>query len=171
MFRDLRYAIRGLLAQPAFTVTAVVTLALAVGVNALMLDTLDRLLGASMFVAFSVLALAISAIGLAGTIAYAIGRTRRELGVRKTLGAQSLDLVRVVIRRSVAVVVVGVLAGLIGAYAGAGAMKALLFGVRPDDWRIFAAAASATLLVAAAAALRPARRATMIDPSELLRSE
>ena len=124
-----------------------------------------------MFVAFGVLALAISAIGLAGTIAYAVGRRRRELGVRKALGAQSLDLVRVVVRRSVAVVVVGVLAGLIGAYAGAGALKALLFGVRPDDWRVFAGAASVLLLVAGAAALVPARQATRIDPSELLRSE
>ncbi len=128
-------------------------------------------LGASMFAAFGLLAMVISGIGLAGTIAYSVTRRRRELGVRKALGAQSADLVRVVLRRSVAVVLMGVVVGLVGAYAGANAMKALLFGVQPNDWRVFVGAGVALLAVAGAAALLPARRATTVNPVELLRSE
>jgi predicted permease len=128
-------------------------------------------LGASMFIAFATLALLISAVGLAGTIAYAVGRRRRELGVRKALGAQSPHLVRVVLRRSVVVVIAGALIGLVGAYAAAGTMKSMLFGIEPNDWRVFAVAAAALFLVSILAAALPARRATLVDPAELLRAE
>jgi ABC-type antimicrobial peptide transport system permease subunit len=118
-----------------------------------------------------VLALTISSVGLAGTIAYSVQRRRRELGIRKALGAQNADLLRTVLRRTAAVVSVGVVAGLAGACASGNSLKALLFGIEPTEWRVYASAAGLMALVAAIAALIPARRAAAVDPTELLRSE
>jgi ABC-type antimicrobial peptide transport system permease subunit len=124
-----------------------------------------------MFAGFGVLALTISSVGLAGTIAYSVQRRRRELGIRKALGAQDSDLLAAVLRRTAAVVLVSVIAGLAGASASAASLKALLFGIEPTEWRVYAIAAALMAGVAVVAAWVPARRAAAIDPSELLRSE
>jgi putative ABC transport system permease protein len=128
-------------------------------------------LGTWMFAGFGMPALTISSVGLAGTIAYSVQRRRRELGIRKALGAQSADLWGTVLRRTAAVVLVGVAVGLAGARASGASLKALLFGIEPTEWRVYAIAGTLMLIVAALTAWVPARRAAAIDPSELLRSE
>src|SRR5262249_28916261 len=128
-------------------------------------------LGASMFVGFGLLALTISGVGLAGTIAYSVQRRRRELGIRKALGAQGTDLLATVLRRTAAVVFVGLTVGVAGALAAGSSLKALLFGIEPTEWRVYVVAAILMMMIAALASMVPARRASTVDPTELLRSE
>ena len=128
-------------------------------------------LGSWMFAGLGILALTISAIGLAGTIAYSVQRRRRELGIRKALGAQNADLFATVLQRTAAVVILGLVVGLAGARALGASLNALLFGIDATDWRVYAVAATLMVIAATAAAWTPAKRAARIDPSELLRSE
>ena len=75
------------------------------------------------------------------------------------------------LRSEVRIALVGVAVGLAGARASGASLKALLFGIEPTEWRVYAVAAALMVLVAAVAAWIPARRVAAIDPSELLRSE
>jgi len=128
-------------------------------------------LGATMFVAFGVLALALAAIGLYSVIAYNVAQRTHEMGVRVALGAQTRDVVRLVVRQGVVLGVVGLAIGAAVALGAARWVKPLLFNESARDPMVFAFVTLVLLGVAIAASWIPARRAARVDPQVALRSE
>jgi len=128
-------------------------------------------LGATMFVAFGVLALLVAAVGLYGVISYNVAQRMHELGVRIALGAQGRDVVRLVVGQGVAFALAGVVIGLGVALVAARWIQPLLFQQSAKDPVTYAAVAGLLLLVALVASAVPARRATRADPNTALRSD
>jgi len=128
-------------------------------------------LGWAIFLGLSALALVIAMAGLAVVTAHGVSRRTREMGIRLVLGAEPGDLVRLMARRTLIAMSIGLAVGAVLAYAGAGLLKTVLFGVEPGDPRIFAAATAVLLIVGGVAAWIPARRTGRIDPSAALRFE
>lgn len=127
--------------------------------------------GATMFMAFGVLALVLAGVGLYSVIAYNVAQRTHELGVRVALGAQVQDLVRLVLRQGIVVSAVGVVLGAGVALAAGRWVEPLLFNESARDPVVYAAVAGVLLIVAAAASFVPARRAGRVDPMLALRSE
>jgi putative ABC transport system permease protein len=115
------------------------------------------------------LSLALAMIGLFGLTAYAVEQRTREFGVRMALGAQSLDVVRLVSGQSLRLVAIGAVIGLAGAAAGGGVLRRTLYGVTAVDPLAYAAVATLLAVVAFLACWIPARRATRVDPMIALR--
>jgi ABC-type antimicrobial peptide transport system permease subunit len=126
---------------------------------------------AALSTVFGVLATVLAVMGLYGVMAYTVARRSREIGIRMALGANSGNVVWLVMREVLLLVVGGVGVGLPAALALSKLVRAQLYGVEPDDPRSIAAA---TLLLAAVAVLAgylPARRASSYDPVRVLRYE
>jgi putative ABC transport system permease protein len=134
-------------------------------------ETRSWQLGATMFVAFGVLALVLAAIGLYSVIAYNVAQRTHELGVRVALGAQVGDVVRLVITDGLRLAVVGVGIGVGAALLAARWVAPLLFNESPRDPSVFAIVALTLLAVAVAASWIPALRASRVDPNVALRSD
>jgi predicted permease len=128
-------------------------------------------LGATMFVAFGVLALALAAIGLYSVIAYNVAQRTHELGVRVALGAQARDVVRLVVTDGLRLAGMGVAIGAAIALAASKWVKPLLFNVSPTDPAVFALVVVTLVAVAMAASWLPARRASRVDPNVALRAD
>jgi putative ABC transport system permease protein len=120
---------------------------------------------------FSLLALLLTGIGLYGILSFSVARRTSEIGIRMALGAQRLDISRLVVSQGMRLVLTGLALGTAGALASVGLLKKLLFGVgRVDPWTLL----GILLLMAVTAALAchlPARRATGVDPLVALRTE
>jgi putative ABC transport system permease protein len=131
----------------------------------------DRRFVSALLSACALLALLLAAVGIYSlTAAWFQGR-RKELGVRVALGANPASLVRVVMAGAMMQTVIGVVAGIVLALAAGRALRAILFGVGPNDPAALTFSAVVILTVAAVAAWLPARRALRIDPSEQLRGD
>jgi ABC-type antimicrobial peptide transport system permease subunit len=128
-------------------------------------------LGATMFGAFGVLALIVAGIGLYGTVAYNVAQRMHEMGVRIALGAESRDVIRLVVGQSATFAVAGVVTGLAAAFLAARWIQPLLFRQSATDPFIYAAVAGVMLVVSLLAAAVPAMRATRADPNRALRAE
>ncbi len=128
-------------------------------------------LGASMFLTFGLLALALAAIGLFSVISYNVAQRTHELGVRVALGAQMGDLIKLVVTEGMELGAIGVLIGAGIALASGKWIKPLLFDESPRDPVIFAAVTAVLLIVTLVASLIPARRAARVDPNRALRSD
>ena len=128
-------------------------------------------LATSLLGSFAAVALLLAAIGIYGVIAYAVGQRTREFGVRISLGANRLDVLRLVVRQGIVLTAIGMLAGLAGAFALTRLMSSLLSGVAATDPLTFAAGAALLAASALAACLIPALRATRVDPVVALRCE
>jgi len=116
------------------------------------------------------MALALSAVGMYGVIAYLVGQRRGEMGIRLALGADGRRVTRLVVGESAKLAATGVVIGLAGAAAVTRVMRTLLFDVSPTDPLTLGAVAMLLLAIAVAAAWVPARRAARVDPVEALRA-
>jgi len=120
---------------------------------------------------FAALALVLSALGVYAVVARGVAQRWRELGIRAALGATGADLVKLVSREIVALVLVGVMLGVGGAWALARLVQSLLYGVDAHDPVTFVAVPFLLAIPAAAAALLPARRAVRVSPTEVMRAD
>jgi predicted permease len=120
---------------------------------------------------FACLALGLAAIGIYGVIAFLVSQSTREVGIRMALGATPREILMLIVRQGMFVTVIGVVAGLAGAFMLTRLMNTLLFGVHATDPLTFAAIAATLGLVALLASYVPARRAARVDPMVSLRSE
>jgi predicted permease len=128
-------------------------------------------MGAGMFGVFAGVALVLAIVGLYGVLAYTVSQRTHEIGVRIALGAQSGNVVRLVVGQGLRLTMLGVGIGVVAALAGGRALAALLFGVSASDPSVFTATAVTLISVAVLASYFPARRAIRIDPTEALRAE
>jgi putative ABC transport system permease protein len=127
--------------------------------------------GAQLFVAFAVLALLITAVGVYGVMTFTVSQRTHEMGVRLALGAKLQDVVSLVIGDSVRVLGLGVALGIGGALLMGRLVEAFLYDVTPRDPASTLTASVVLLLAGVAASLIPAWRAGMADPCDALRQE
>ncbi len=137
-------------------------------------DILDRSLASRRFSAdlvggFAGLAVLLASIGIYGLLAYMVGQRSREIGLRMALGARRDDILKLFLRKGVALAGVGIVAGVVVSASTASMMASLLYGVRPHDPAVFLIVPLLLLAVAVLASYIPARRATKVDPMIALR--
>jgi putative ABC transport system permease protein len=123
----------------------------------------------TLFVLFAGVAAFLTVLGLYGVIAYGVRRRRREFGIRMALGSSGGSILAMVLRQSALLTSLGVALGLVGAFWAAGLLQGLLFGVSSKEPMVFAAAAAGLVLIGLLSALPSARRATQLDPMDVLR--
>ena len=130
----------------------------------------DRMI-AVLLTAFAALALMLAAVGIFGVLSYSIAQRTHELGIRRALGAQGKDVVRLVFRETLPMLLTGVLAGLGIGVGLTRFMQAMLYGVRATDPVTIGGVALVLCAVGLIAALLPARRAATVSPIVALRTE
>ena len=143
-------------------------------------ERLDDLLSGSLapprfrtavLLAFALLALLLALVGIYGVTAYEVTRRTAEIGIRRALGAQTSAVVRLVIGRSLGLVLSGLAAGILASLAVTRVLEGFLFAVSPLDAGTFLVVALALTAAAALASAGPARRATRVDPAVALRCD
>jgi putative ABC transport system permease protein len=120
---------------------------------------------------FAGVAMTLAAIGIYGVIAYTVAQRTKEIGIRMALGAQKIDMLKMILRQSFAVIGIGLLVGLFGALAMTRLMSSLLYGVSANDFSIYAVVTIVLSGAALIATYFPARRAMAVDPMVALRYE
>jgi hypothetical protein len=118
---------------------------------------------------FSVLAFTITALGIGGIVAVAVGERTQEIGIRSVLGARRSDVFRLVLRQGMAPVAAGLICGIVVALFLTRLLTSLLYGVEPSDPLTFIVVSLGLVAIVSVACSLPARRATRIDPMEALR--
>jgi len=124
-----------------------------------------------LFALFGVVALVLATVGVYGVIAYGVSQRTREIGVRVALGAQSADVIRLVVRNGAWLALSGIAIGLLGAFGLTRVIQSLLTDVSSNDPLSFAGVTIFLACVALLASYVPARRATKVDPLTALRAE
>jgi ABC-type antimicrobial peptide transport system permease subunit len=120
---------------------------------------------------FGGLAVVLAAVGLFGLMSYSVARRTNEIGIRMALGARSQDVLRLVMRESMTLVIVGIVIGLGVALGTSRLVETLLFGLAPTDAFSLATAVLLMIAVSALAGYLPARRASRVDPMVALHQE
>jgi len=120
---------------------------------------------------FAAVALVLTIVGLYGVMSYSVVQRTNEIGIRLALGAQSRDVLLMIVKQGSKLIIVGLVLGLVGAFAATRVIASLLFGVTTKDPFTFVAAAVLLAIVALLACYVPAWRATKVDPLEALRYE
>jgi putative ABC transport system permease protein len=120
---------------------------------------------------FAGLALLLAGIGVYAVISYSVSQRTGEFGVRIALGAQRRDVLRLVLGQAVRLAAIGLLIGIIGAFALTRTISSLLFSVSASDPTSFVVACVILVIVALLASFVPARRATKVNPVIALRYE
>jgi putative ABC transport system permease protein len=130
-----------------------------------------RRLNALLLGGFASLALVLASVGIYGVIAYSVTQRVHEIGIRMALGAQKMDVLRLVIGQGLTLTLIGMAIGSLAAVALMRAMKSMLFGVSATDPLTYAAVAVLVAGVSLLACWVPARRAAKVDPMVALRCE
>jgi ABC-type antimicrobial peptide transport system permease subunit len=139
-------------------------------------DLVDRAVSPRRFVvvllaAFSAFALVLASLGIYAVVSYSVNQRKREIGIRMALGARAGDVQARIVRQTLTLAAIGVTLGMAGSWAFARTIGSLLYGVTSTDPIAFAAMLAVLTTVAATAGYLPARRASRIDPSTVLRAE
>lgn len=128
-------------------------------------------MGAGIGSVLGLLALALSAAGLYGVMAYSVGQRRYELGIRVALGAGAGRVVSLVMRRGLRLALLGSAIGLVLGLALSTVLSSVVFGIAAQDWVTFGAVALMIAVVAALATFFPALSASRTDPARVLKTE
>ncbi len=121
--------------------------------------------------ALGAIGLVLSAVGIAGLVAYSVSRRTREIGLRMALGARTGDVLRLEMRRGIRASALGLAAGIAAALLCGRLLSGFLFGVDPLDPLTFGAVLLLLAVTTLAASWLPARRAARVDPITALRAE
>jgi putative ABC transport system permease protein len=120
---------------------------------------------------FAAVALTLAATGIYSVISYSVTQRTQEVGIRMALGAQSGDVIRLVLKQGLMLTLAGIVAGTLGAIAAARVISGLLYGVSATDPATFGAISLLLAMVALLACYLPARRAARVDPLAALRQQ
>lgn len=131
----------------------------------------QRRLTMTLLGAFAGIALVLAMVGIYGAVAYTVEQRTGEIGVRMALGAQTADVLRLVVRQGMTPVVIGLVVGLAAALALGRLLTAQLYEVSANNPTLLAATSATLAIVALCACLIPARRASLVSPIEALRTE
>jgi ABC-type antimicrobial peptide transport system permease subunit len=140
------------------------------------IEAIDRQLSSERITAqlstfFGLLALVLACLGLYGLLSYEVTRRTREIGIRMAVGAQSHNVVRLVLTKAVGLIVAGAIGGIAVAFAVSRLLASFLFGVKAGDPITLLSVSVLLAVVALAACYIPARQATKVDPLVALRYE
>src|SRR5262249_22367562 len=119
---------------------------------------------------FASLALAMATVGLYAVMSFAVAQRTHEIGIRLALGAQKRDVIMIVVKQGLRLVSLGIIIGLLGAFAVTRVLSQILYGVKASDPITYAMVAGLLLPTALVACVAPARRATKVDPIIALRT-
>ncbi len=120
---------------------------------------------------FAGLALVLASVGIYGVLAYSVAQRTREIGIRMALGAQKSKILGMIVSQGMFLTLIGIVAGLFGAFALTRYLESLLFGLTSLDPVTFSGMTLILILTAMVACYLPARRATRVDPIDALRHE
>jgi predicted permease len=134
-------------------------------------STSQRRFATILFGIFALVALVLASVGLFGVMSYTVAQRTHEIGIRVALGAQTLDVLKLIIRQGMTLVLTGVAIGLMAAFGLTRLMKSMLFGISETDATTFVIIPLLLAAVAMLACYLPAKRATKVDPLIDLRSE
>jgi ABC-type antimicrobial peptide transport system permease subunit len=122
-----------------------------------------------MLIVFGVIAVVLAAVGLYGVMAATVAQSSRQLALRIALGAETADVVRLVMRNGLTVTIAGIVVGAVAAFETTRLLGYLLYDVSPVDPLVFGGAVAVVVAAAGAACVIPALRATRTDPLQALR--
>jgi len=131
----------------------------------------QRKFNTALLLAFAGLALALAGIGVYGLMSFSVEQRAHELGIRRALGGQTQDILRMVVGRAVKLTLIGAGLGLIGSAALTRLLQGMLFKINPLDLLTFGAVTLLVIAMALSAAFVPAWRATRVDPMAVLRAD
>ncbi|MGC2636298.1 MAG: ABC transporter permease [Acidobacteriaceae bacterium] len=133
--------------------------------------TAEPRLNMAVLASFAGIALLLACVGIYGVAAFLAAQRTQEIGIRMALGATRSHIARLFVRRAILPALAGLVAGTGLALAAARLLRSQLYGVRPNDPRVYAASVAVLLLAVTVATLRPALRAARTDPAQTLRNE
>jgi len=131
----------------------------------------QRNFNSALLIAFAMLALSLSAIGVYGLMNFTVEQRVGEFGIRRAMGAESSHILKTVLRQGAILAALGVALGLVGSVAFSSFLRGLLFGIGPFDAVTFVAISIVVTVSTLLAAFVPARRATKVHPATVLRAE